>query len=321
VVGVVSYLSLVLGELVPKSLAMKSAESYALVVAQPLRWVASVFRPIIWFLTASSNVVLLPFRDRTSFTEARLSTEELRELLEEATTAGSVDRRVSEIAARALQLPSLVAADVMVPRPEVISLRRGATPAEVRRTLLEHTHSRFPVVEGGLDRVVGYISSKDVLAMAWEESLFVLEDLLRPVSFVPLQKKAVELLGEMRRQRVPFCVVVDEHGSMAGIVTLEDVLEELVGEIFSEHAPKVPELFAREADGSITVAGQAPVRELNRELGLKLPEGEWLTIAGLCLSLANRIPAIGERLVVPGGPTLEIIDASARRVRTVRIVG
>jgi putative hemolysin len=321
VVGVVSYLSLVLGELVPKSLALKSAESYALVVAQPLRWVASVFRPIIWFLTASSNVVLLPFRDRTSFTEARLSTEELRELLEEATTAGSVDRRVSEIAARALQLPSLVAADVMVPRPEVISLRRGATPAEVRRTLLEHTHSRFPVVEGGLDHVVGYISSKDVLAMAWEESLFVLEDLLRPVSFVPLQKKAVELLGEMRRQRVPFCVVVDEHGSMAGIVTLEDVLEELVGEIFSEHAPKVPELFAREADGSITVAGQAPLRELNRELGLKLPEGEWLTIAGLCLSLANRIPAIGDRLVVPGGPTLEIVDASARRVRTVRIVG
>jgi putative hemolysin len=123
----------------------------------------------------------------------------------------------------------------------------------------------------------------------------------------------------MRARRVPFCIVVDEHGGMAGIVTLEDVVEELVGEIFSEHAQKVTDLYAREADGSITVKGHAPVRELNRDLGLELPEGDWFTIAGLCLSLASRIPATGERLSIPDGPTLEIVEASSRRVRTVRI--
>ncbi|MEW5741003.1 MAG: hemolysin family protein [Myxococcota bacterium] len=320
VVTLVSYLGLVVGELVPKSLALKMAEPYALFLGRPLLWLSSAARPLVWLLTVSSNAVLFPFKDKTSFIEARLSPDELSQLVEEATKVGSVNPRAGEIATRALKLPELVAADVMVPRPNVVALRRRATREELRRVLLEHTHSRFPVVDGDLDHVVGYVSVKHVLAMAWEESLFVLDDLVRPAFFVPETKSVVDLLTEMRTRRVPFGIVVDERGGMAGIVTLEDVLEELVGEIFSEHVNNVPEYFHREADGSVTVLGSVSVREVNRELGLALPEDrEWTTVAGLCLSLAQRIPATGEKLVTKDGVTLEVVDASARRVRAVRV--
>jgi putative hemolysin len=320
VVTLVSYLGLVVGELVPKSLALKAAEPYALFIARPLVWLSFLARPLVWFLTASSNVVLRPFRDRTSFVEARLSPDELAQLLEESSRVGALDRRASDIATRALRLPELVARDVMVPRPSVVVLRRQASPEELRRVVLEHTHSRFPVVEGTADRVIGYVSVKHLLALAWEGPLVVLDDLVRPAYFVPETKPVVDLLTEMRTRRTPFGVVVDERGGMAGIVTLEDLVEELVGEIFSEHVQKVPEFFHREADGTVTVLGQVSVRDINRELGLGLPEDpRWTTIAGLCLSLARRIPTRGERLVTEQGVEIEVVDASPRSVRAVRI--
>jgi putative hemolysin len=319
VVTVVSFLSLVVGELVPKSLALKAAEPYALAVGRPLLWLSRLLRPLAWVLTAASNLILFPFRDRTSFIEARLSPDELMELVDEAASAGTVNPRAGEIAARALRLPSLTAGEVMIPRTQVVALRKGAPPEELRRVLLEHTHSRFPVVQGDLDHVVGYVTVKDVLVMAWEERLFVLEDLLRPVYFVPEAKSAMDLLTELRTRRVPFAVVVDERGGMAGLITLEDLLEELVGEIFSEHARPVPELFHRAPDGTITVLGTVALRDVIRELKLDLPQGDWTTVAGLCLALAGRIPTVGTRLPTPGGVVLEVVDASARRVRAVRL--
>jgi putative hemolysin len=320
VIVVVSYLSLVLGELVPKSLALKASERYALVIGRPLVWLSAAARPAVWLLTLSSNAVLKLFGDQTSFMEGRLSAEELQQMVEEATKAGTVHPDAAEIASRALEFPELTAADVMVPRSELVSLRRSAPAEEIHALLLEKSHSRYPVYAGDVDHIVGYVSMKDVLAIAWEEKLFVLEDLLRPVHFVPEGKKAVDLLGEMRRGRLPLVVVVDERGGTAGIVTLEDLVEELVGEIFSEHVRQVPEPFRQEPDGSVVVPGSVPVRDVNRGLGFELPDdGVWSTVAGLCLALAARIPAVGERLQTRNGFTLEVVDASPRRVRAVRI--
>jgi putative hemolysin len=320
VVSLVSYLSLVLGELVPKSLALKASERYALLIARPLVWLSNAARPFVWFLTLSSNAVLRLFGDRTSFMEARLSTEELQDLVGQATRAGTVHPDAAEIASRALEFQHLVAADVMVPRSQVVALPRNASPEEIRALLLEKSHSRFPVYEGDVDHVVGYIHLKDVLALAWEEKLFVLEDLLRPPHFVPDSKQAVELLAEMRGARLPLVMVVDERGSMAGIVTLEDLVEELVGEIFSEHAHQAPERFRREPDGSVVVLGNVPVRDVNRELGFELPDdGDWATLAGLCLALAGRIPRAGDQLSTRNGYRLEVVDATPRRVRSVRV--
>jgi putative hemolysin len=319
VVGVLSYLSLVLGELVPKSLGLKFSEKYALFVARPLLVLSRVLKPLVWLLTKSSNFMLWPFKDKTNFVESRMSADELVELIDEAKDAGMVSKEATEIASRALELPQLVASDVMVPRTAVVSLQRNASRETLRQVLLEQSHSRYPVVDGHIDQVIGYVSTKDILAMAWDESLFVLEDLIRPPFFVPPTKNAVELMAEMRQRRVPFSVVVDEHGGMAGIVTLEDVLEELVGEILSEHARRPVPVFTPAHDGTFTVPGTTPIRELNRELDLKLPEGVWVTVAGLCLSLANRIPVAGDRFRVNGGPELEVIAATPRQIQTVRL--
>ena len=320
VVALVSYLSIVLGELVPKSLALHRPETYALLVARPLLALSWIARPLVRLLTVSSNLLLAPLGDRTTFTETRHSAEELQHIVEEAAKAGTVHPDVGEIASRAIDFADLSAGDVMVPREQVVVLSRHAASDEVRRLLLEHGHSRLPVFEGRVDNVVGYINVKDLLAMAWERDLIVLDDLVRPAFFVPDATPAVELLREMRRRHVLIAMVVDERGGMEGIVTMEDLVEELVGEIFSEHVKHEPEWFHREPGGTVLVEGAAPVRDVNRALDLGLPEEEgWNSIAGLCLAVVGRIPATGERIPIANGLTLEIVDATPRRVRMVRV--
>lgn len=320
VVAVISYLSIVVGELVPKSLALRGAEAYAMLVSRPLVWLSYLARPLVWFLTVSSNLVLRPFGDRTTFTEARHSAEELQQLMDEAAKAGTVHPRAGEIASRAIDFGNLTAEEVMVPRQQVVMLPRHATPDEVRSTMLENTHTRMPVYEGRVDNVVGYVVVKDLLSLAWEQKLIVLEDVMRPPYFVPETKRAVDLLQDMRNKRIPFAIVVDEQGGMAGIVTFEDLLEELVGDIFNEYSGEAAELVTREPDGSAVVNAGAAIRDVNRELQLELPEeGDFTTIGGLCLAFAGHIPTTGERVKLPNGIVLEVLEASPRRVRKVRV--
>ncbi len=321
VVVLVSYLSLVLGELVPKSLALRSSERYALLVGRPIWGLSLLARPLVWFLTASSNAVLRLFGDKTSFTESRLSPDELQQLLEEAARTGSLDPDAGNIASRAIDFGELTASEVMVPRNRVIGIERTAKPDELRRVILEEGHSRMPVYEETIDNVVGYISIKDVIALAWEQQLIVLEDLIRPAYFVPETMLATDLLREMQHRRIAIAVVVEESGGMAGIVTTEDLIEEVVGEIFSEQDEPEPALIHREADGTALVQAIAPIREVNRALDLDLPEGDgWSTIAGLAIHLAGRIPEKGTRLEVRDRSVLEVLEASPRRVRLVRVV-
>jgi putative hemolysin len=303
---------------VPKSLALRGGENYALLVARPLQALAWLGRPLIWFLTASSNLVLKPFGDATSFTETRLSTEELQHLVEEAAQAGSLDERSSQIAARALDFGGLTAAAVMVPRNLVVAVPRDAGLAGLRRILEGARFSRMPVYEGTLDNVVGYVAMRDLLPLALDRKEIVLADILRPAFFVPETTGAGRVLQEMQRRRVPLAIVVDEHGGVAGLITLEDLVEELVGDLASEDE-KAERALRVEPDGSALVKGSTAIRDLNRELGLDLPEGEgWTTIAGLCIELAGGIPTPGTRLR-SGDRMLEVVEASGRAVGLVRV--
>ncbi|HVK74552.1 MAG TPA: hemolysin family protein [Kofleriaceae bacterium] len=319
VIAFVSFLNLVLGELVPKSIALRFSDSYAFAIARPLLALSYAMRPLVWFLTMCSNAVLRLFGDRTTFTEARLSRDELQELVEEAAKTGSVDPRASEIASSALEFEAVTVAEVMVPRTRVVALRRGAPAEEVQRVILEEGHSRMPVYDGNLDNIVGYVVARDVLALAWEKGLILLEDIIRPPYVVGERTRALDLLREMQRRRVQMAVITDEHGGLAGLATIEDLIEELVGDIFSEDDK--PESFVvREPQGTAVVLGYAPVRKVNRALDLDLPVGaDRTTIAGLCMSLAQAIPQAGERLTTEDGTVLEIVEASPRRVRKVRI--
>lgn len=319
VIVLIVFLELVVGELIPKSLALRYSDRYSFFVARPLSVLAQIFRPLVWFLTVTSNLVLRFFGDKTTFTETRLSRDELQQLVEEAAKTGSVDPRASEIASRALGFGEVTVAEVMVPRTRVVALRRDAPNDEIQRVILEEGHSRMPVYDGSIDNIVGYVVARDVLALAWERGLLVLEDILRPPHKVPEATRALDLLREMQRRRTQMAVVVDDHGGLSGLVTTEDLIEELVGDIMSED--DVPEqFFTRETTGTILVQGWASVRKVNRDLHLDLPVGkDRTTIAGLCMSLAQAIPQAGERLTTDNGTVLEITEASPRRVRRVRI--
>ncbi len=319
VIILIVFLELVVGELIPKSLALRYSDRYSFFVARPLSVLAQIFRPLVWFLTVTSNLVLRFFGDKTTFTETRLSRDELQQLVEEAAKTGSVDPRASEIASRALGFGEVTVAEVMVPRTRVVALRRDAPNDEIQRVILEEGHSRMPVYDGSIDNIVGYVVARDVLALAWERGLLVLEDILRPPHKVPEATRALDLLREMQRRRTQMAVVVDDHGGLSGLVTTEDLIEELVGDIMSED--DVPEqFFTRETTGTILVQGWASVRKVNRDLHLDLPVGkDRTTIAGLCMSLAQAIPQAGERLTTDNGTVLKITEASPRRVRRVRI--
>jgi putative hemolysin len=319
VIVLITFLELVVGELIPKSLALRYSDRYSFFVARPLLALARLMRPIVWLPTAVSNLVLRFFGDRTTFTESRLSRDELQQLVEEAARTGSVDPRASEIASRALGFGEVTVAEVMVPRNRVVALDVRAAPPEVQRAILEEGHSRMPVFDGNLDNILGYVVARDVLALAWQHGLIVLHDILRPPHKVPEGTRALDLLREMQRRRTQMAIVVDDNGGLSGLVTIEDLIEELVGDIMGED--DVPEqYFVREPSGTILVQGWAAVRKVNRDLHLDLPVGkDRTTIAGLCMSLAHAIPQAGERLATDNGTVLEVIEASPRRVRRVRI--
>ncbi|MBK7976445.1 MAG: HlyC/CorC family transporter [Deltaproteobacteria bacterium] len=319
VVASISYLSVVLGELVPKSLALRAGERYALAIGRPMRLLSWLARPLVRVLTGSSNLVLKPFGDSTSFTEARLSREELEQLVVEATTVGAVDQRAGEIAAHALRFGDLAAIDVMVPRNRIHALARDASQDDIRRALLETHHSRLPIYDGDLDNVVGYITTKDLLYVAWEGELVVLEDLIRPPFFVAESTPAVRVLQDLQSRRIPIAMVVDEHGGLGGLVTFEDLVEELVGEMFSWDEPSTS-LVERVDEGKLVTRGDASVRELNRDFDLDLPESDdWTTVAGLTISLAGRIPECGVQVRTPNGYEIEVLESTHKMVKLVRV--
>lgn len=320
VVAAVTGLSVVLGELVPKSLALRSSEQFALLVARPLNLLAMLFAPVVWLLTAASNLVLRPFGDRTTFTESRLSGEEIRSLVDEASEAGTVHPEAGRIASRALDLVHLNASDVMVHRRFVKALARNADAETQRRVFLEAGHRRLPVFDGMIDNVVGYVSWRDVVECLWQGRTPVVSELLRQAPYVPEATPAPALLQDMQQRRQHMAFVVDEHGGFSGIVTLEDLLEELVGEIASEHDEEALPIRA-ETDGSAVVQGTTALRDVDREMSLALDKiDDSTTLGGLCVALAGgRVPRAGERLPAGEEAELEIIDASPRRVRLVRV--
>jgi putative hemolysin len=321
-VAIISFSLLVVGALVPKSLALRASEPYALIVGRPLLFLSSVARPVVWLLEASSNVFLRLFDDKTSFMESRLSPEEIAQLLEEAGRTGSLDARASDIAVRAIAFEGLTAADVMVPRNRVVTISKAATVDELKKVFLSENHQRVPVTqEDRPDDIVGYVAARDLLTASLTGVAVNMDELMRPAKFFPESMKATDVLKDLQAARAQMAIVVDELGGMAGLLTMEDLLEELVGEIWSEGERSVPSPMRTMRDGSALVLGAVPIRDVNRALNINLPEGDlWTTLAGYCIALSGRIPESGARLVAEDGTILEIMESSARRVRSVWVV-
>ncbi|HEY6078583.1 MAG TPA: hemolysin family protein [Polyangiaceae bacterium] len=317
-VGVISYLSLVLGELVPKSLALRHTERYALMIAPLLSGLASAARPLVWLLTKSASLVL-PERPPASHLDTRLSPAELRGLVDDATESGTLDERAGEIASRALEFARLTVSQVMIARTRIVGIEQEADLETLRQLVLEHSYSRMPVFKTSMDEICGYVLYKDLLPLAWEGRLLVLRDLVRPPYFVGKTMPAAELLHEMRERHQQLAVVVDEHGGTAGIVTLDDLLDELTGEVLSEIQATRPRSIHPQPDGTVLVRGDVPLHQVNRELELALSGGGQTTLGGLSSFLAGGVPGIGTVLESSDGTKLLVERASTRHVELVRI--
>lgn len=311
---------LVFGELVPQALARLLSERVAMRLGRWTAFVAWWLTPLGVLIEGAVNVILLPFGKRTSFAEARVSEEEIQELLREASKLGMVDGTAGAIASRAMDFGRLNVREVMVPRIDVVSISVHASLVELKQAFLESGHTRLPVFDRTPDEVIGYISAKDVLAITFEQQLFVVQDVLRPAYFVSQSMRAVKLLEQLQERCMHMAFVAGVDGGFEGIVTMEDLLEELVGDIFSEHDRDVETPIRRAEDGTLVVDGAAPVRDINRELATALPEGNgWSSVAGLCIALAGRIPKAGDKVVGGDGTVFEVLEASHRRIRTVRV--
>ncbi|WP_394840644.1 hemolysin family protein [Pendulispora brunnea] len=320
VVAVISFLSLVLGELVPKSLALRSAEAYALAVGRPLYWLSRLATPLVWILTASSNLVLKIFKDETSFVESRLTAEELRQMIEDAARAGELDRATTEMATRVFDFRELRIDAVMVPRPAIIVLRHDAPRADIESTLARTTFSRLPITGDGVDNIVGYVRARDVYAQLARGEAVDLHALKHPVPFVAETMRALDVLRHLQRKQQPLAIVTDEQGGVSGLVTVEDLVEEIVGEILNE-GEKTEPLIHKEPDGSTLISGLTPIHEINRALGLDLQPGRgFSTVGGFIVSVSGQLPQQGSTVQTPDGAEFLVEQVSTRRVLSVRLI-
>ena len=225
----------------------------------------------------------------------------------------------SELIHAVFQFREKIAGDVMVPRTEVLAVERSTPVPEIIRLLAEEGHSRVPVYREDLDRIEGILHARDLVPLLAHPDLIVLGDLLRPAHFVPWAKPIEQLLREMQRRRLHMAIVVDEHGGVAGLCTIEDVLEEIVGEIHDEFEGEGARAVEPHPDGSFSVLGATSLAELNRATGAGFPEGGGVeTVAGFLNVLAGAIPARGDRLAWRGW-IFTVSDADPRRVTRARV--
>ncbi|WP_040156218.1 hemolysin family protein [Mobilicoccus massiliensis] len=308
---IISYLSLVLGELAPKRLAMQSAESFALIVARPLDTIATVLRPVIWFLGLSTNVVMRLLGRNPEEQKESMDAAELRAIVAEQEDLGEDERgMVVDILAAGGRTVS----EVMTPRTEVDFLEATMPVSEARTVVQSLERSRYPVTGKGVDDVLGFLHIRDLLI---DESQTIagdalrVGDLVREILVVPGSKPLFAAFSLMRESRSHLALVVDEYGGTDGIVTLEDVMEEFVGDIQDEYDQDEPVRIVR--PGRREVSGLLGRAEAGKILGVELPEGPFDTLGGLVMHLLGRLPEVGDE-VDWGVLTLRVLELDGRRV-------
>jgi putative hemolysin len=307
----ISYLSLVFGELVPKRLAMQSAERFAVVVATPLDWIASLMRPVIWLLGASTNVVMrLLGRDPNAQRE-EMGAEELRSLVAEHESLGEQER---SMVVDLLAVGERTVQEIMTPRTEVEFLDAQLPIGQAQLLVRTLEHSRYPVRGENDDDVLGFIHVRDLIHP--EQRVRTVRDLVRQVLFFPTGKLILAALTEMRAANAHLAIVVDEYGGTDGIITLEDVVEEFVGEIHDEYDREDPGVVVR---GEIEdVAGLLGRADVVKVLGKELPEGPYDTLGGFIMSSLGRLPQAGDS-VAWDDLLLTVTELDGRRVDRVRV--
>jgi putative hemolysin len=315
----ISYLSLVLGELVPKSLALRFPERIACLVARPIDFISRVSSRLVKMLTASSNAVLWLFGGKEIERASFISVDEVKWLIREGAAQGIFNETEKELIHSVFEFADTPVKAVMIPRTEIHALEIRSSLADVAKSFIESGFSRIPVYEGELDRITGILFNKDIFKALQDKNEFRIRDYLQPAFFVPSSLPISELLKQLQRRRLAMALVVNEFGEVEGLATLEDLLEEIVGEIRDEYDREERGPVERLPDGSMVIQGSALLKDLKSDYDLPFEESpDYHTLAGFVLDKLKRIPRGGER-VEHNGYRLTIVDMEGRRILKIKL--
>jgi CBS domain containing-hemolysin-like protein len=320
--ALITFLHVVLGELVPKSIALEYPERASLVVARPILLTEGLFRPAIWLLNGAGNGLLRLFGMRRSSGRQQVhSVEELKYLVRESQEGGALEAGQEEMLQKVFLFGERQVSEVMIPRNDVAGIEQEATIQDLLRLFAGASHARFPVFHQDLDEIVGVVQIKDVLLALAEDPAQTagpLAPLVRPALFVPETVAVADLLGRMRAKHIQMAIVLDEYGGTAGIVTMEELVEEIVGQM-SDELVAAEESIVRLDERTVEIDAQLRVDEANELLELDLPQGEeYETVAGLILYRMQSIPGLVEELQV-GDLSLKVTEVRGHRIERVQI--
>lgn len=315
--GVMTISLLIFSEITPKNFAKQNAERFTLVTINHIYAFTRVLRPLIVIFRAIAYGIMRLFGEDLAQEEPyAVSDEQIETLIDASEESGLLDAQDGEMIRRILDFDQMTAEQVMVPRPDLQSIEVRTSPAKARQIVAKDGHSRFPVYDRVPDNVVGTLYAKDLLAQV-DNPRATLHELLRPVYYTPTTKPINVLLRDLQRERVHMAVVIDEFGGMAGILTLEDILEEIVGEIEDEY-DRPAALIKRISSDEALVDGDTSVHHLNRTMDIDLPEDEGVTVSGLILHRLEAMPKVGDNVAV-GPVKLKVEGATQREITSVRV--
>jgi CBS domain containing-hemolysin-like protein len=319
-IAFVTYVTVVFGELAPKAAALRYPERVARLLVPPLMLWALVTTPFTFALNRSAEIVLRLFGSRTeTISEDSVhSPEELRLLVEQSQELGALEQHDAQLIEGVFEFSEKNAREVMTPRTEIIALPVDATLAETLSVVNETSFSRYPVYDETIDNIIGIVLAKDLLKVDRDKpEQFSLRAILRNVHVVPGSREVEEVLSDFKRLKEHMAIVLDEYGGTAGIVTMEDLLEEIVGEILDEYDESEPEARPTKA-GEIIVPGGTNIGELNDQYELTVPDDDYTTIAGYVFGALGRLPQVGDR-VSAGGATFTVRQMDGRRIESLAV--
>ena len=296
---VITILHLVVGELVPKQMAIQTAEKVLLFVAVPMRLFFWVFYPFLWFLNHSTNAIvrLLGFEMKPG--EETHTEDEIRLIVEDSYEEGSLSPRKASLLENIFEFTHRTARQIMVPRQDIVYLQLSHSSEENLRIAKESGHTRFPICDGDLDHVIGLINIKDVIwALEDSDNLINLYDLKRPILYVPESVTSDQLLREFQTKKIHMAIVINEFGTTAGLVSMEDVIEELVGEIQDEFDQELPKISKR-SENSYIVDGTATLRDVEQVLDLALEDDNSVSVGGFFINQLGRLAREGDTIRLP----------------------
>lgn len=319
---IITFLQIVIGELVPKTIAFQRAEKISLLIIVPLTLFTRVFYPFIWVLNSSGALVIkvLGFTAPSGHQPVH-SEEEIRMLLAQSVEGGAIPKKEAEMVYSVFSLGDTPVKQIIVPRTDMIAFNVSATLKEIVKKVQSHPHSRFPIYENNIDNVIGFVHIKDIYKEILKSKieLHLSETkLVRKIISVPESKRIDEVLPDMRRRRVHIAVVSDEYGGTTGMVTLEDILESLVGEIQDEFEQPVSEI-QKQRDGSFIIEGLTSIETVQSQFDLPLKGQGYTTIGGLVFGLLGRQPEKGDRVQI-GNIIFQVEKTEGKRINSVRLI-